>query len=305
MKGERYFKILDPREVKIPDVRIRAHFDPEVLEELKRSVKEVGTLEPILVVHDGDTYWLVDGQHRLEAALLAGKTEIPAVVYEGDLSDVMIMNLATSTMKGKTRPYDVFRMIRYLVEEKGMTVSEIAARTGMKPSYIERLLELRKCVPAVLDMLNEERIRLGHALELARVENAELQERLLALCLHYQPSVKDFHDIVSKAIEAYEAAKQAKVKEPEEQPQEEEVVETVRCHWCGREVPITEVRGFNLCMTCFSIAYPVVREYWERKRAAEAALQALPMPGVTVENLPVGRPDVRKSALPARSGGER
>ncbi len=304
MVGKRYYKVLDPREVKIPEVRIRAHFEPEILEELKRSVKEVGVLEPILVAYDGENYWLIDGQHRLESALLAGKTEIPAVVIEGDLGDVMLLNLATSTMKGRTRPLDVFRMVKYLMEEKGMSISEISARTGMRTSYIERILELRKVVPAVLDALDDGRIKLGHALELARVPVAELQERLLALCVQYQPTVKDFHDIVNKALEAYEAAKEAKEKEPAEVPEEEPAVETVKCHWCGREVPITEVRGFNICMTCFSIAYPRVKEYWERKRAAEAALEHLPKHTGTEEILPAGRSIDRKSALPVRSRGE-
>jgi ParB family chromosome partitioning protein len=72
-------------QIKLPASQPRRYFDPQKLEELSRSIKELGILEPLLVrpLAEGD-YELVAGERRYRAASMAGLTEVPVVVREMD-----------------------------------------------------------------------------------------------------------------------------------------------------------------------------------------------------------------------------
>lgn len=72
-------------QIKLPTSQPRRYFDPQKLEELSRSIKELGILEPLLVRPlSGDDYELVAGERRYRAASMAGLTEVPVVIREMD-----------------------------------------------------------------------------------------------------------------------------------------------------------------------------------------------------------------------------
>ena len=58
----------------------RKNFEPIQMEELSRSIAELGVIQPIVVRQTGDKFEIVAGERRWRAARIAGHTEIPAVV---------------------------------------------------------------------------------------------------------------------------------------------------------------------------------------------------------------------------------
>ncbi|CAM3718699.1 ParB/RepB/Spo0J family partition protein [Deinococcus saxicola] len=59
----------------------RSYFDPASLDELARSVKEQGVLQPLLVRPlDGGTFEIVAGERRWRAAQQAGLSEVPVLI---------------------------------------------------------------------------------------------------------------------------------------------------------------------------------------------------------------------------------
>lgn len=61
-------------------------YEGERLDDMVESIREHGVLNPVIVQKKGRGYEMLSGHNRLNAAKLAGMTEIPAVVKEG-LSD--------------------------------------------------------------------------------------------------------------------------------------------------------------------------------------------------------------------------
>ena len=61
----------------------RRRFDDDGLEELARSIKETGILQPVLVTRDADRFRILAGERRVRAARLAGLTRVPVLVREG------------------------------------------------------------------------------------------------------------------------------------------------------------------------------------------------------------------------------
>lgn len=71
--------------IKLPQSQPRRYFDPKKLEDLSRSIQELGILEPLLVRPiSGGNYELVAGERRYRAATIVGLTEVPVVVKEMD-----------------------------------------------------------------------------------------------------------------------------------------------------------------------------------------------------------------------------
>ena len=180
-------------------------------------------------------------------------------------------NLALSHMRGKSKPTELYRVLKWLVEEQGLSLDEVAKRTGYRRDYLERLLSLSRLIPAAWEALDEGLIRVGHAYELARLPNEELQEKMLALCLEYKPTVKLFHEMVDKCIEAYKRSLEQPEHTPEPQPRPEPEEKYIKCDFCGREWPEGMVVGKVICMRCFGIAYDAI----QRKIKQELLAQSL------------------------------
>ena len=63
----------------------RQDFDEEELEALAESIRNHGILQPLTVRETGDGYYqIIAGERRWRAAKMAGLTEIPAIVLDGD-----------------------------------------------------------------------------------------------------------------------------------------------------------------------------------------------------------------------------
>ena len=57
-------------------IKRRATLKPETVQEIARSILEVGLQAPILVRRDGERFVLVEGLHRLEACKALGEETI-------------------------------------------------------------------------------------------------------------------------------------------------------------------------------------------------------------------------------------
>jgi ParB family chromosome partitioning protein len=94
-------------QIKLPDSQPRRYFDEHKLEELSRSIKELGILEPLLVrpLSSGD-YELVAGERRLRAAQLAKLTDVPVVIREMDDTVTATVRLVENLQREDLNPIE-------------------------------------------------------------------------------------------------------------------------------------------------------------------------------------------------------
>jgi ParB-like nuclease domain len=74
---------IDSLKVDEPELRIRVANDSEHLGDLIEAYRDGLPVPPVIVVHDGSIYRVVDGFYRVKAATIAGRTEIAAEVRQG------------------------------------------------------------------------------------------------------------------------------------------------------------------------------------------------------------------------------
>jgi ParB family chromosome partitioning protein len=118
-------------QIKLPPNQVRRYFDPQKLEELSRSIQEVGILEPLLVrpSREGD-YELIAGERRLRAAQMAGLEKVPVIVRQ--MSDVAVkqVRLIENLQREDLNPWE---------ETEGI-VELLSVRLSLKHDEVPRLL---------------------------------------------------------------------------------------------------------------------------------------------------------------------
>lgn len=263
---------VDPKKVKVPPVRVTSVWDPDEYSVFKASLDAEGIVNPIICVKEKDQWWLADGKHRLEEALLRGETRIPVAYKEGSLLDAKLRNLVLNRLRGKTKASEEVTLIKDLYENDGLTLEDIQQRTGISLELIEKRLAIARADPYVLECLDHERIGVGIAFELGRLPNPKGQIRLLTeiLKMPKNPPTKWVRDIVDESLKLM--ADRAKAP-PEPEPMIP--TRTIKCYLCGQRYEEADVRGFNICLTCAGISKDYIKELQRKRREGGTPEQAL------------------------------
>lgn len=245
-----------PSQVKIPELRVRARFDQEILKEFQSSVKEAGIIAPIIVCQVDEELVLVDGAHRLEEATANLVPLVDAAVFEGDMVDVLTKNLFLDHMRGKTPVSEMVKLIGALYSEYGLDPDKIRERTGLTRDYIEKLVKISQASPSVQQALDEGVIGVGHAFELARLPFAVQQEEVIAKHQVWRFTVKELHDQVDQVLNAMKEVAEQGAPEVTTGPRP---IATYHCEGCKDEVEPRYLRPVMLCPDCFGAVWKLAQ----------------------------------------------
>lgn len=172
------FVRLSVQDIYTPDTNPRKHFDDAALDELARSLKEKGQIEPVVVRlkphKKGPRYELVVGERRWRAAVRAG-LDLLAVVREYSDEEALEIQLIENLHRKDLTPLEEAIGYRRLIDsnpDKHSAMS-IAGRIGMSVAYVWDLLSLNNLIPEAKLLLEEQRISKGHAILIARQTPAD------------------------------------------------------------------------------------------------------------------------------------
>lgn len=208
IKDERYAEV-DIEEVVPNPLQPRLKFEPQSIEELARSIKETGVIQPILVVPEGESYKIIVGERRWRAAHKAGLKKIPVLIRQIPVERQLEISLVENLHREDLNPLEVARSYQRLVEELGYTQEEIAARVGKDRTSVTNMLRLLNLPQAVLDYLSEDRITMGHARALLALDNPDSQIALAEEIVRRDLTVRDVERISSRSAKKTSSSKKA------------------------------------------------------------------------------------------------
>lgn len=156
----------------------RKSYDDEKFQDLVRSVRVHGILQPVVVRTKGEnSFELVAGERRLRAASEAGLTKIPAVVKELTNEQSLEVALIENIQREDISPLEAGRAYRRLADEFGLSQDDIAFRVGKSRSGIANTLRLLNLPTEIQVSLERGELTEGHARALLSIADAELQKR--------------------------------------------------------------------------------------------------------------------------------
>jgi ParB family transcriptional regulator, chromosome partitioning protein len=184
----------------------RRSFLEESLEDLSRSIKEMGVIQPLIVrsLSDG-RYEIVAGERRWRAAQMAGFSTIPAMVRQ--LSDVESLEIALieNLQRENLNPLDTAEAYDVLIEKFSYTHEELAKRIGKDRSNITNYLRLLKLPDPVKESVRKEELSMGHARTLLAVEHMPTLLNLSQKVVRRKMSVRELEKIVQNFKKKQEA----------------------------------------------------------------------------------------------------
>ncbi|MGZ5444466.1 MAG: ParB/RepB/Spo0J family partition protein [Thermoanaerobaculia bacterium] len=158
----------------------RKTFNDASIEELARSVREHGIIQPIVVTRIGDhKYRLVAGERRFRAAQKAGLDSIPVVIKETMADgDALQIALIENIQREDLNPIEEAYAYHQLHEEFQLTQEEISKRVGKERSTVANFLRLLKLPDSVKKLLAAGQLSMGHARAILAVDSPKKQEQL-------------------------------------------------------------------------------------------------------------------------------
>ena len=154
----------------------RTRFREEALEELARSIRVSGIVQPLVVRRMGTRFQLIAGERRWRAAQRAALGRVPAVVRDVRDEMALEMTLVENLQREDLNPVEQARAFQRLTDEFHLTQEEVADRTGKDRATIANSVRLLRLEEPILDLLEEGRLSAGHGRALLAI--AEPKNRL-------------------------------------------------------------------------------------------------------------------------------
>jgi ParB family chromosome partitioning protein len=182
----------------------RGHVDDARLDDLARSIRSNGVIQPIVVRRQGDRYQIIAGERRWRAAQKAGLLRVPIVVREvpdGREASLLEMALIENIQRENLNPMDEALAYRRLSDEFHLTQEDIAAAVGKDRASVANCLRLLKLPDEVRADVAAGTLSMGHAKALLALPADADQRRTARDVIARGLSVRETEALVKKALE--------------------------------------------------------------------------------------------------------
>ncbi len=169
----------------------RKEFDKEKISELAQSIKKNGLIQPLIVTKRGsDNYVLVAGERRWRAAQNTDLKVLPALLLPEDL-DKDEISLIENIQREDLKVIEEAKAYQRLIEKNNYTHATLSNIVSKSRSHITNLLRILELDKFFLDLLNSEKISMGHARALIGKKPSDFDNYTLNKISSGKTSVRD------------------------------------------------------------------------------------------------------------------
>lgn len=182
----------------------RKTFNDDSIQELADSIAVHGVLQPIIVRESRDfegLYEIIAGERRWKAAKIAGLTEIPVVIVDGDDLKIAQISLVENIQRENLNPVEEAFAYQALIEKFGLTQERLAKEVGRARPTIANMLRIIELPDEALELLRDGKISNGHARALLGLHDDEQITLLAQKIVEKELSVREVEAAVRKINE--------------------------------------------------------------------------------------------------------
>jgi len=179
----------------------RKEFDEDKIKALSDSIKNVGVLQPIVLKPtDEANYMIIAGERRYRASIMAGKEEIPAVIKDIPVKDIMEIALIENLQREDLNAIEEALAYKSLIDNYKVTQEELSEAVGKSRPHITNTLRLLNLQKKIIKMIENGQITPGHGKALLRIENHDQQLEIANKIVKDDLSVRVVEEIAKKII---------------------------------------------------------------------------------------------------------
>jgi ParB family chromosome partitioning protein len=176
----------------------RTQMDDDRIEELARSIRSHGIIQPIVVRRVDQGYEIIAGERRWRAAQRLGLMKVPVVVRDIPENRLLAVALIENIQREDLNPIEEAVAYRRLADEFQLTQEQIADAVGKDRSSIANYVRLLRLPPEVRANVASNAISMGHARALLALTDESAQLRLGREIVARNLSVRDVEALVKK-----------------------------------------------------------------------------------------------------------
>jgi len=176
----------------------RGVITPESLVDLVDSIKAHGVLEPLVVAKTPAGYQIIAGERRWRAARVVGLKTVPVLIKETTPRGMLEMAIVENVQRIDLNPLERAKAFQRLMEEFGLSTTDISQRIGKSPAYVSNSLRLLTLPDALKDGLLTGLISEGHARALAAIPDTKLMIESYKIILSESGSVRRAEDLARR-----------------------------------------------------------------------------------------------------------
>jgi len=152
----------------------RKIFDEDSLNDLEKSIKERGIIQPIIVrkSNEDSKYEIIAGERRWLAAQKAGLHEVPVVVTEADDLKSLEFAIVENVQRNDLNPLEEAQGYQRLINDFSYDQEKVSKFIGKSRSYITNCLRILTLPSDVLNLIETKKLSTGHAKILVGLQNA-------------------------------------------------------------------------------------------------------------------------------------
>ena len=153
----------------------RKIFDEDTLQDLTKSIKERGIIQPIIVrksTESNSKYEIIAGERRWLAAQRAGLHDVPVVIANVDDLKSLEFAIVENVQRNDLNAIEEAQGYQRLINEFSYDQEKVAQFIGKSRSHIANFLRLLSLPEVVLKLIEEKKLTPGHAKILVGLENA-------------------------------------------------------------------------------------------------------------------------------------
>jgi len=176
----------------------RTRFDDSHLEDLARSIKANGVVQPIVVRKKEGRYQIIAGERRWRATQKAGLRKIPAIVK--DIPDEKLLELALveNIQRQELNAIEEANAYRKLIDHIGLTQEMVADRVGKDRTLIATSVRLLKLPNDVQGHIVEGKLTAGHGRALLMTDDPRIQRDVAQSAVDMGLSVRETEKAIKR-----------------------------------------------------------------------------------------------------------
>ncbi|MBU0767718.1 MAG: ParB/RepB/Spo0J family partition protein [Proteobacteria bacterium] len=176
----------------------RLRFSDNELEDMVRSIRQQGIIQPLLVRKDNNGYELIAGERRLRAAKKAGLKQVPVLVKTITDTDMLEMSIIENVQRSDLNPLEEAEAYYRLITEFGLTQDQAADRVGKSRSAVANFLRLRQLPELIKGSIMDGDLSMGHARALLGTATSAQQNSVFRAIIAKGLSVRETERLIKR-----------------------------------------------------------------------------------------------------------
>lgn len=179
----------------------RQSFEKEKIEELAKSIKENGIIQPIVVRKTSNgVLEIIAGERRWRAAQVAGLHEVPVIIKNVGNKEALELAIIENIQRENLSPIEEAEAYSRLANEFTMTQQQVADKVGKERATVANAIRLLTLPTEIKDMIANQELSVGHAKLLLSLNDIEKQIQYAKIAVKNKLTVRKLEKLIADSV---------------------------------------------------------------------------------------------------------